>query len=94
MSECICNTCRNLKSVLEESGAVDQYECSYGFPSDNCSECDGEGCEISCVHYADDEEDMPVKVKCARCGRELEQLCSENGEGEVYCAGCYLDMMK
>lgn len=94
MSECICNTCKNLKGIMDESGAVEQYECGFGFPSEACSDCGGEGCDIECAHYTDDGEGLPVKVNCMKCGRELEQLCSDNGEGEVYCAGCYLDMIK
>ena len=90
MSECICNTCKNLKGIMDESGAVGQYECEFGFPSDICVECSGEECEVSCVNYVNDELEIPVKVKCAGCGRELEQVCSDGSDGGVFCISCYL----
>lgn len=90
MHECICSSCRNLKGIIGESGQVDDFECEYGFPSENCSECDGEGCEETCSHYVcDDVEDEMETVKCSRCGKELKQV-SNGEEGEVFCISCYL----
>ena len=93
MSECICNSCKNLKQQLkEETNAVD-YLCKFGYPSERCEECEGEECNITeCSHYIEDKEDETVKkVQCKGCGRELQQVCEDDIDGEVYCIKCYLD---
>lgn len=91
MSECICNSCMNLKGIMDDTGAVEQYECEFGYPSEKCEDCDGEGCDVTCEKYECDDLEMPLKVKCAKCGKELDQLCGDAGEGETYCTGCYLN---
>lgn len=91
MSECICNYCRNLKAQMDDNGAVIDFDCSYGFPSVRCEECDGEGCELTCEHFVEDmEEETLVTVNCASCGKELTQSGSDNTEGKVYCIDCFL----
>ncbi len=91
MSECICNNCKNLKGQMDESGAIEEYECEFGFPSGECSDCEGDGCELDCVHFSkDDDEDSLVSVNCSLCGRELSQAAADNTKGEIYCIDCYL----
>ena len=95
MSECICSSCKNLKSIIDENdidknGIVE--ECEYGFPSENCSDCEEDECELTCDNYMSYcEEEKTVISKCNKCGKEL-KLVSSNGEyGEVYCVTCYLN---
>ncbi len=91
MQECICSSCRNLKGVTDENGAVEVFECEYGYPSDACEQCEAGECELTCTHYVSDEEQAePVVVKCSTCGRELMQVCSNDEEGSVQCINCYL----
>ena len=91
MKECICNSCRNLMGMVGDSGAVGQYECEFGFPSEECSACDGDDCDLTCEKYIpDSEEETPAKVRCKVCGRELEQICGDSGDGEIYCIDCFL----
>lgn len=95
MGECVCNNCRNLIGQPNEEGAVERYECEYGFPSEGCSECSGEeSCEVTCSHYiCDDEQDEIRLLACKGCGKELRQACSDAGDGDVYCMECYLKRM-
>ncbi|WHH59304.1 hypothetical protein [Petroclostridium sp. X23] len=91
MGECICNNCKNLKGIIDENGMVEQYECEFGFPSDSCSDCEDDGCDLTCEHYiCDGEQEHPVIVKCTMCGKDLEQVSSDDEGGEVYCFDCYL----
>ena len=91
MGECICNSCRNLKGVVNDQGKVEEYECVHGFPSDACENCTGEECEAACSHYVQDTgEDEEVALRCASCGKELKQVGSGGESGEVYCVDCYL----
>lgn len=95
--ECICSSCRNLKSVLDEND-VDSgiYEvCEFGFVSEACETCELDGCALTCAHYVSDDEDGDAQdagiiVKCARCSKEI-VLQSNSEVGEVYCVGCYLN---
>lgn len=91
MGECICSSCRNLKGVMNESGAIEEYECEFGFPSEDCAECDEEECSIVCRNYMCDEEEETAVIKCAGCGKELKQLCSDNEDADAYCVDCYLN---
>lgn len=91
MSECICNNCKNLKGIMDDTGAVNEYECGFGFPSEECGDCDPEGCQLTCEHFiSDEEDDVLVSVKCSSCGRELTQTNSDNTGGRIYCIDCYL----
>lgn len=91
MGECICTSCKNLKSVIDEEGADGGYECIHGFPSEACNECGTDECELTCGYYISDEEpDTPVILKCSACGKELVQVCSNSEEGRVQCIDCYL----
>lgn len=91
MHECICNGCRNLKGVVDENGAIEEYECEFGYPAEDCGTCETGECELFCNHYVSDEEEAePSVVKCATCGRELRQACSNDEEGSVQCIDCYL----
>lgn len=94
MTECICSSCKNLKGVMDENSAVEEYECEFGFPSDECSDCESGECELSCSQYVcDDEQDECRVLKCSACGRKLTQVCGDAEEGEVYCVECYLKKM-
>lgn len=92
MSECICNSCKNLKGIIDENGIAGEYECKYGFPSDNCSSCEQDECELNCDNYIfDDEEEKIIISKCKKCGKELKRVCSNDEDGEVYCVTCFLE---
>lgn len=95
MGECICNSCRNLKAVINEKGDLEDYECSFGFPSDECTSCEFDtedcNCGLACSNYiSDDDNDVPVIQHCKGCGKELRQVCDEGREGDVFCFDCYL----
>lgn len=91
MRECICNSCRNLKGIIDENGAVEAYECSYGYPSDDCNTCETGECELTCTNYINDENEQEmVVVRCATCGRELHKMCSDDEEGRYQCIDCFL----
>jgi hypothetical protein len=91
MGECICSSCKNLKGTMDETGAIEEYECEYGFPSDTCSSCESGECDITCSRYVcDDENAEPVILNCMTCGRELKQVCSNTDEGKVQCIDCFL----
>ena len=91
MRECICNSCRNLKGILNEDGTVESYECVYGYPSESCKTCEDGECELKCINYiSDEEENEPVIVKCVTCGRDLRQMCSNDEEGNIQCIDCFL----
>lgn len=91
MRECICSSCINLKGIVDENGAVEEFECVYGYPSGECETCEAGECELSCIHYiSDDEQAEPVLVKCSVCGKELSQVCSNAEEGNVLCIDCFL----
>lgn len=97
MSECICSSCKNLKSIMDEStidrnGMVEDYECEYGVPSEKCWECEEDTCELTCDNYRSDcEEEAFTLSKCIKCGQELKIASGNNEDGEVYCVTCYLN---
>lgn len=92
MDGCICSSCKNLKGILNEEGAIEQYECEYGFPSENCDNCSADDCNEVCARYiADEGQDTEVTINCSGCGKELKQSCDNNSEGEIYCVDCYLN---
>lgn len=91
MSECICNSCKNLKGIIDDNGLTEEYECEFGFPSDDCSDCEKNECELTCNHYiCDDEQDESRIVKCKGCAKEIEQVSGDDDDGDVYCFDCYL----
>lgn len=97
MQECICVSCKNLKSVMDvtevdENGVAEEYECEFGFPGEACLECEVDECELTCEHYVSDQvEENFVIAKCVACGKEL-KLSSNNDDGsDVYCVTCYLN---
>ncbi len=92
MRECICSSCKNLKGIIDENGAIEEYECEFGFPSDNCSDCEVEECELACTHYESDEDETEsIIVRCHLCGKELKQFDSDTNEGRIYCVDCFLN---
>lgn len=93
MSECICNSCYNLKKQINEDTSESEYVCKFGFPSEKCNECEGEECNITeCCHFTEDKENEELKaVFCKGCGKEMMQACEDGSDGEVYCVNCYLD---
>ena len=94
MDVCICNNCNNLKCILSENGISPDYSCEFGFPSENCLECDEETCGETCSNFEADDEKVEIKtVFCKVCGKALEKvLDEETDEGDVYCIDCYLKM--
>lgn len=96
MKECICNSCKHLKSVVNEKNPGSDNisdECEFGFPSDGCIDCELDGCDLTCEHYEEiEEEDEVLEVAhCAKCGKELPNLSADNDNSEVYCVTCYLN---
>jgi hypothetical protein len=97
MSECICSSCKNLKSIIDENdmdknGIAEEYECEYGSPSEKCSDCEEDTCELTCDNYISDcEEEKIIISKCIKCGKELKIVSGNNEDGEVYCVTCYLN---
>lgn len=92
MSNCICNSCKNLKQqIIEESDDI-EYVCKFGYPSDKCEICEGEQCDIvECSHYVEDKEEVSVReVHCKGCGKELRQMYDDEVDGDVFCIDCYL----
>ncbi|GAB6110208.1 hypothetical protein [Fusibacter bizertensis] len=95
MSECICSSCKNLKSVIDENDIEDnriEEVCEFGFPADDCSSCELDGCELTCSHYVVDEADSirVITKNCAICNTELEVVAGSVDEADVYCVSCYL----
>ena len=91
MNECICSSCRNLKGVADDNGAIEEFECIYGYPSEECDTCETGECESTCSHYlSDDEQLSQITVKCSVCGKELQQVCSNDEAGSVQCIDCFL----
>ncbi|MCX7922655.1 MAG: hypothetical protein N3B21_11700 [Clostridia bacterium] len=93
MSDCICNSCKNLKGIVDDNGEINEYACEHGFPSDSCKECEVVECGETCSHYISDElEDTLCKVACKKCGKELEKVADDQTDGDVYCISCYMQM--
>ena len=91
--ECICSSCKNLKSVLDENTEEIYEICEFGFVSEACESCELEGCELTCAHYVRDDadlEDNGIVVKCAGCSKEI-VLQANSAVDEVYCVACYLN---
>jgi hypothetical protein len=94
MKECICSSCANLKGVINENGAVEEYECEFGYPDDACLSCEVDECEYTCNHFRPDDETIePTKINCSKCGKELTQASGDDDDGEVFCIDCYLKQM-
>ncbi|GAE88574.1 hypothetical protein [Acetivibrio straminisolvens] len=92
MVECICSGCRNLKRLIDDDGK-ETYECSFGFPSDKCEDCQEEECDIVCNNYEEDSVEADyILVSCKNCGKELKKMYndSDDPEGEIFCVECYL----
>jgi len=71
---------------------VEEYRCEFGFPADKCADCEGEECDLTCIHFIVDEaEDRLVDVYCSACGMKLSQAGNDNSDGKIYCINCYLD---
>lgn len=100
MSTCICSTCKNLKTIIDQIDA-DGNEmtevCAFGFPSESCSDCETDQCELTCEHYIEEveeeEEEAFIIVQCATCGKELKVVASKEEAGAVYCPECYLEKL-
>ena len=91
MYSCICSSCRNLKGVIGEDGAVEVYECIYGYPSERCETCDDSECDVTCSNYIDDENDEEtITVRCKTCGKEMQKICCDDEEGQYQCIDCFL----
>ena len=93
MLTCICSSCKNLKSVIDENDDANSImeTCDYDFPSEACSDCGLDGCELTCDHYIDDQEDEAyVITKCRGCGTQLKVAPRNDSATEAYCVSCYL----
>ncbi|HEY9059888.1 MAG TPA: hypothetical protein VIO64_05190 [Pseudobacteroides sp.] len=93
MKQCICSSCINLKGIINEDGAILEYECEFGYPSEDCLQCEAGECELSCSKYiSDDEPEETIKIYCSKCNKELSQASKDSGEGQVFCVNCYLNI--
>ncbi|MDW7662482.1 MAG: hypothetical protein SCL54_13760 [Bacillota bacterium] len=95
MKVCICNNCKNLKSIIDEK-SIDENEvteeCVFGFPSDECIDCELDGCELTCEHFESLDDKAQFKTsRCIKCGQELNFVSIDCEEDEVYCVACYLN---
>lgn len=91
MSTCICSSCKNLKSIIDEIDGITEA-CEFGFPSESCSDCEEDHCELTCDHYIEDCEEEQFSIsKCSTCGKELKVASSNVEVGPVYCPTCYLN---
>ncbi len=95
MNTCICSSCKNLKSIVAEVDCDENditEECEFGFPSESCSECVEENCELTCEHYIEDcEEELVDMLECSKCGKPLKVVSNNMEVGQVYCPTCYLN---
>ncbi|MBE0450879.1 MAG: hypothetical protein IBX70_08535 [Clostridia bacterium] len=95
MTKCVCNSCKNLKSVVDESSMdvnVITEECVFGFPSEDCIVCELEGCELTCEHFQSMDDVAKYKTsRCITCGQELNFVSVDCEDDEVYCVACYLN---
>ena len=95
MSKCICNSCKNLKSIIsEKSNNKNEIneECEFGFPSDDCLACEEDGCELTCDNYIEDNEDEKfIILKCSKCNKEVKHVSNTNDQSQVFCVTCYLN---
>jgi len=94
MGECICSICKNLKVIPNENGAIEEYDCEFGLPSEQCENCENDldACEftITCTHFVKDDVENEVILFCRDCGMALNEICDNTEAGEVYCINCYL----
>lgn len=95
MQTCICSNCKHLKSSIDENELEDNsiYElCAFNFPSEGCSTCELEGCDLTCLHFeAEEVEVVQVIMKnCAICNKALEVVEGSSDVEAVYCVPCYL----
>lgn len=95
MNECICSSCKNLKSIIDENeneinGITET--CEFGFPSDECITCEVDQCELTCGHYEQEQAfDCVNTSKCSKCGVELNHISKDQEAGQVFCVTCYLN---
>lgn len=94
MKSCICVGCKNLKSMVDEKSNDENEiteECEFGFPSEDCIDCEIEGCDLTCEHFESMEGEVLYKTShCKKCGQELQFVSIDCKEDEVYCVACYL----
>lgn len=91
MGECICNSCKNLKAVVNEENNDLEYKCEFGFPSTDCEECNEENCVVSCENYTLDTEDEEyIVTNCKGCGKELKTSYNDGSHADVFCFDCYI----
>ena len=93
MNDCICSSCKNLKSLIDENendnGITET--CEFGFPSEDCIRCEVDQCDLTCAHYEQEQEvDCVTTSKCSKCGMEIKHISKDQEVGEIYCVACYL----
>lgn len=90
MATCICDNCIHLRDYMTDDGEA-LSECEYGAPTNDCADCDLDGCDAECPHFeAIGDAPEPASVVCSVCGKVMEQYGGEAGDGPVYCVTCYL----
>ncbi len=93
MKECICSTCGNLKTYVDEDALEGDgiYEsCEFGYPEETCEACNVDGCDLTCSNYVTELLTEGVKtVPCSICGTQVE-TATQNDHAEVFCVSCYL----
>lgn len=91
MSECICLSCKHLKTVLDEKEDGLVETCEFGFPSEGCLDCELDSCDLVCAHFeAEAAEAEEVMTSCVLCGKSLVLVKGMDTENN-YCLECYLN---
>lgn len=95
MNGCVCGTCKNLKSIIDENEEVENSIneiCEFGFPSEDCYTCELDGCELTCAHYENDVVvDAFIVTSCKKCGKEIKLMAKNKDDADQFCITCYLN---
>ena len=74
---CICNQCENLKIIFEENNLEGEMveSCEFGFPSEDCHDCETHTCTLTCIHYNESISDEVFETtECTSCGKSLKSI--------------------
>lgn len=86
---CICDNCKNLKTKAGENEGELIASCEFGFLSDDCDNCDLDGCDLNCENFVELPEVESVTFSCVSCGKNIVGFSDATGD-DVYCIDCFL----